>query len=632
MDHRLFFAEPRFAPDTPSDGEGTQYSTVARKEIPEEFTWDLTHLFADLQAWEVERDRIKGLEQRIADHQGSWTRSAENMLAFYQFLDDLYINGSKAYQYASFLNNMELDNPQYRKMLGEMQFIFNQIQSKLAFIEPDIVQLGEETFEQFLSEKPELEDYSTGVRNTLRRAQHILPKEQARIVSLTGMFARTPSQASSALNNVDIPNPVVTLSDGREYTLNYSTFARLRSSKDPRDRQLVVDTFFDNISKYENTFSILLDGEMKRHLFSATVRDYGDTLSARMDVDNIDTEVYNLTVEQVRQNLEPLHRHLQLKGQLLGLDEFRYVDMYASAVPAVERNYTWKEAHGLVEQSLQLMGPDYLKPFNRAFEERWIDRYPNKGKQSGAFSSGVYGVHPYVKMNFTGDFNNVSTLTHEMGHAMHSWFSNNAQPYAKHDYTIFLAEIASTFNEHMLIDHLLSSEDDPLFKLYVLDEYLNGLRGTIYRQSLFAEYERAMHQQAEQGQTLTPDWLNSTYLELTRHYYGHQQGVTKVDEYIQHEWSLIPHFFYNYYVIYYTTGIIASMALQKMVKEEGESGVAKYVEFLSAGSSDYSLKILKRAGVDMTTPQPYQAAAERLSSLVDEMETLVATCRESGLL
>lgn len=615
-----------------SEPKEKDYSELPRESVPVEFTWDLTDLFASEDQWQAELDRIRKLEATIEQKAKGWTESANSMLAFYQFLDDLYINGSKVYQYAQFLNNMDLANSKHRQMLGSVQFLFNQIQSKLSFVEPDVLALGREKFDRYLDSEPSLADYTFGVDNVLRRAKHILPAEQSRIVRLSGMFSGVPSQASGALNNIDIPNPKVTLSDGKEYSLNYPTFARLRARKNPADRQLVMDAFFENIRKYENTFAILLDGGMKKHVFSSTVHNYQDTLSARMDVDNIDPSVYHMTTEQVKSNLKPLHRHLQLKKELLKLDTFSYVDMYASAVEEIDREYSWDEARKLVTDSLSVMGPGYLEPFNRAFEERWIDRYPSKGKQSGAYSSGVYGVHPYVKMNFTGDFDNVSTLTHEMGHAMHSWFSNTTQPYAKHDYTIFLAEMASTFNEHMLIDHMLETEGDDLFKLYIVDNYLNGLRGTIYRQSLFAEYELEMHKRAEAGETLTADWLNQLYLKKTREYYGHEKGITDVGEYIQSEWCVIPHFFYNYYVIYYTTGIIASMALQEMVLNGGEQGVKKYIEFLSAGGSDYSLNILKRAGVDMTTEAPYQAAFKRLDKLVDVMEELVRNLKAAGKL
>lgn len=613
-----------------SSSEVPDYSNSPRSEVPEEYTWDLSHLFENLDAWEKEKERIVKLIGSIDEQASGWTESAQKMLAFYRLLDDIFIHGSQVYQYAQYLNNMELDKSEYQQMLGEIRFIFNQLQSKLSFVDYDLVQLGEDAFRQYLKDEPALKDYDFQVLSLLRRSEHILPPEQARIVSLSSLSAQAPSQASGALNNTDIPNPTVKLSDGKEHTLNYSTYARLRAEKNPADRQLVMDTFFKNIRNYKNTFSILLDGAMKRHVFAATVHNYQDTLTARMDVDNIDTSVYTQTVEQARAHLQPLHRHLQLKKKLLGLETFRYVDMYASAVKSIDRTYTWEEARELVADSLSNMGESYLEPFHRAFEERWIDRYPSKGKQSGAYSSGVYGLHPYVKMNFTGDFDNVSTLTHEMGHAMHSWFSNQTQPYAKHDYTIFLAEMASTFNEHMLIDHLLETEQDDLFKLYVLDNYLNGLRGTIYRQSLFAEFELEMHRRAEAGQTLTADWLSERYLDLTRFYYGHEEGVTEVGEYIAEEWCVIPHFFYNYYVIYYTTGIIASMALQKMVKKEGASGVEKYIEFLSSGASGYPLDILKSAGVDMTTDKPYIDAFLRLDALVSEMEGLVEALTKAG--
>ena len=324
----------------------------------------------------------------------------------------------------------------------------------------------------------------------------------------------------------------------------------------------------------------------------------------------------------VRSNLAPLHRLLRLRARMLGLEEFRYADLYASAVATVERTYAYDEARDLVLRATRPLGAPYARVLEGAFQGGWIDVYPNQGKQSGAYSSGVYGVHPFVKMNYDGRFHNVSTLAHELGHAMHSHLSEQAQPYPTADYPIFLAEIASTFNENLLMHALLETEPDATLKLFLLDNYLETLRGTLFRQALFAEFELAMHERVEQGQSLTPDWLNAAYLELTRHYYGHGQGVVRVDDYIQAEWSGIPHFFYDFYVYQYATGIVASMALAQAVLAEGEPARERYLAFLGSGSSRFPLDTLKAAGVDLATPQPVAAALEAFDGMVARMETL----------
>jgi len=324
----------------------------------------------------------------------------------------------------------------------------------------------------------------------------------------------------------------------------------------------------------------------------------------------------------VRANLAPLHRLLRLRRRMLGLAELRYADLYASAVSTVTRTYPFEEARDLVLRACGPLGGPYVQVLEGAFDGGWIDVYPNHGKQSGAYSSGVHGVHPFVKMNYDGTFHHVSTLAHELGHAMHSHLSEQAQPYPTADYPIFLAEIASTFNENMLMHTLLETERDRTLKLFLLDNYLETLRGTLFRQTLFAEFELAMHERVEQGQSLTPDWLNAAYLELTRHYYGHAEGVVRVDDYIQSEWSGIPHFYYDFYVYQYATGIVASMALAEAVLAEGAPARERFLGFLGSGSSRFPLDTLKAAGVDLTAPEPVAAALQAFDRLVGQMEAL----------
>jgi oligoendopeptidase F len=403
---------------------------------------------------------------------------------------------------------------------------------------------------------------------------------------------------------------------------------RLRASKNAADRTLAMSSFWNNQKKFENTLAILQDGAIKQHWFNAQIHNYPDCLSARLFGENISPEVYHQLIRSVHDYLPALQRYLALKQKMLGLPKFRYEDIYASAVQAVDKTYTFAEARKLMNESLRPLGKDYAAGLKQAFDNRWMDLYPNKGKESGAYSGGVYGLHPYIKLNYNGDYDAVSTMAHELGHALHSQFANLTQPYATSGYTTFLAEIASTFNEHLLMHYLLKNEKDELFKLYILDNYLDGFRATLYRQTLFAEFELAMHNRVEAGQTLTADWLNRKYLELARVYYGHDQGVCQVDDYIQVEWNRISHFYLNYYVFQYSTGLIASMALSDMVLNGGPKEQARYLEFLKAGGSDYPLAILKKAGVDMTSPEPYAAALKRFDKLVGEMETIVAKLKK----
>jgi oligoendopeptidase F len=420
----------------------------------------------------------------------------------------------------------------------------------------------------------------------------------------------------------------VTLSDGQKVLLNQAAYVRLRASKNAADRTLVMKSFWENQKKFENTLAILQDGAVKQHWFNAQIHKYPDCLSARLFGEDISPEVYQQLISSVHEYLPALQRYLALKQKMLGLPKFRYEDVYASAVQAVDKTYTFSEARKLIDESLKPLGKDYSAALQHAFDDRWMDLYPNKGKESGAYSGGVYGFHPYIKLNYNGDYDAVSTLAHELGHAMHSYFSDKTQPYPTSNYATFLAEIASTFNEHLLMHTLLKNEKDDLFKLFILDNYLDGFRGTLFRQTLFAEFELAMHARVEAGQTLTADWLDRKYLELTRLYYGHDQGICQVDDYIQVEWSRIPHFYMNYYVFQYSTGIIASMALSDMVVKGDKKVQAGYLEVLKAGGSDYPLAILKKAGVDMTKPEPYAAALKRFEQLVGEMEKIVARLKK----
>jgi oligoendopeptidase F len=405
--------------------------------------------------------------------------------------------------------------------------------------------------------------------------------------------------------------------------LNYANFYKYRAAKNPEDRALAVKSFWKNHKKFENTFTVLFDGGMKQHLFNAKARNFGSCLEARLFQDNIDTTVYYQLIKSVKENLNPLHRYIKLKQDLLGLPTFKYEDLYASAVKNVDKLYTYDEAKEIVLKSLEILGPEYQEGLKKAFNDGWIDVYPNKDKESGAYSDGVYDIHPYVKMNYDGDFSNVSTLTHELGHALHSYLTAKYQPFVNSNYTTFLAEIASTFNESLLTDYLMKKETDDYLKLFLIDNYLERARQTIYRQTLFAEFELAMHQKVEEGGSLSPDFLNKLYLDLTRKYYGHDKGVTQVDDYIEVEWSKIPHFFMNYYVFQYSTGMIASMALVQNALTKGQPAVDKYLGMLKAGNSDYSIKLLQNAGVDMTKPDPYKAAFERFDNLVTEMENIV---------
>ncbi len=598
------------------------YSTTERKDIPVEYTWKIEDLYASKSDWTADKENVVNLISQIDGKIKTWTSSAKNMFEMLDIINTINLKSARLSGYVSHQAAADMSNTEYQKMEGELQSIFINFYAKLAFINPDVLALGKEKFEQYLKEEPKLKDYRFFAEDILRSKDHVLPEDKQKIVSLTGLFTGVPSKTAGMLNDVELP-PVTVSIRGENVELNYANYVKYRGDKDPEVRSMVMREFWKHGKKFENSLAILQDGAVKSHLFNAQVKGFSNCLEARLFDDNIPVDVYNQLVTSVKENLNPLHRYLKLKQRLLKLDTYRYEDIYASAIPSVDKTFTLDDSKKYITESLKPLGKEYTDALNLAFSNRWMDIYPNKGKESGAYSGGVYGVHPYIKLNYNGKYDAVSTMAHELGHAMHSYMSDKYQPFPTSGYTTFIAEIASTFNENMLMQYLLKNEKDDMFKLFVLDSYLDQVRGTLYRQSLFSDFELAMHKRVEEGNSLTSDWLDSKYLELTRLYYGHDQGVCKVDDYIQVEWSKIPHFYYNFYVFQYSTGIISSMALAEMVSNGTEKERDAYLTLLKSGGSDYAVELLKKAGVDMTTKEPYQKAFKRFGDLVTEMEKIM---------
>ncbi|MDP2874766.1 MAG: oligoendopeptidase F, partial [Holophaga sp.] len=520
-------------------------------------------------------------------------------------------------------SDVDMADSRFQTMKGEVQSLAVGFGAKLSFFEPDVLKLGEAGLKAAVKAESRLKVHAFNLEKILRGKDHVLPEGEQRVASLTGLFGGATSKAASLLNNVDLPRPEVTLADGTKVVLNQANFQKHRASANTDDRRKVMEAYWATQKKYENTFATLLDGAAQQHLFHARIRKFDSCLEGALFDNSVDPKVYHALVAAVRENLAPMHRLLKLRQRLLKLPEFRYNDIYASAVSSVSKTFPYAEGQSLIVDAMAPLGKGYTDVLKRAFADRWVDVYPNAGKTSGAYSSGMFGVHPFVLMNYDDRYQQVSTLAHELGHALHSHFSDSTQPYAQAGYPSFLAAIACTFNECLLMDHMLKKETDDQLKLYLLDQYLENLRGTMYRQTLFADFELAMHQRVETGQSLTADWLNAKYLELTRLYYGHDKGVVNVEAGIQNEWSGIPHFFYNFYVYQYATGVMASMALSDAVLQEGAPARDRYLSFLKAGGSDYPLNTLKKAGVDMTDPKTMNRAFKVFDHFVDEMEKIV---------
>jgi oligoendopeptidase F len=600
------------------------YSQTVRAEVPAEFKFNVSDLFKDEAAWRTEFEALAKLVAVVDGLAKDWTRSPATVAEMLDRISEFSERGERLHAYARLQSDMDLSNPAYTRMQTEFQNLAVRFGTTTAFVAPDILKLGADHVAAYLKAEPRLAPYRFHLEKILRNKEHTLTENEAGIVAQLGLFTDTAAKVAGLLNNVDMPRAEVTLSDGSKVLLNDNNYLKYRISSNAADRRIVMEAYWKNLRKYENTFAALIDGEMKKQVAFSRIHKYPSCLEATLFDNNISPQVYRNVITTVRANLAPLHRFFKLKQRMLGLPEFNYTDVLAPATPSVTKLYTYEESQQHILAAMAPLGDAYSAGLKRAFSGHWIDLYPNKGKQSGAYSMGVYGMHPFIKMNFSGRYDDMSTLAHELGHAMHSDLSNAAQPYATADYTIFIAEIASTFNENLLLTEALKTGTDDLVKLRLLENFLERMRGTIYAQTMYADFELAMHEQAEGGQALTAEWLKATYERIYRLYMGCDVGVVKADDTIAVSWAAIPHFFRPFYVFQYVTGMVASSALAEAVSTGGQPAAERYLTMLRAGGSKFPLDILRDAGVDLSQPAPIEAAIKRFDSLVAEMEALYA--------
>jgi oligoendopeptidase F len=598
------------------------YSMTPRSEVPDKYKFNLASLFPTRDAWRAEFEALKADSAKLDTAADGWTSSAAKMADTLDLIHAIEERAYRLYAYAMLSYDMEMSDAEATRMRGEIQTFVTDFGTKCAFTAPGILALGDDKVMAFLSAEPRLAPYRFLLETTLRKRAHTLSEAEESVIAQLSLGADTPVKVANLLSDVDMPPPVVKLTDGSEVTLNESGFLKHRISPVAEDRRIVAEAYWTNIRKYENTFAALLDGELRKRLALAKVYQFPSTLEAALFPDDIDPAIYRNLIATVRANTAPLHRYLRLKQRMLGLDELHYYDTSVPAAPVTRRTYPFEQARDLVVACTAPLGPEYGKRLRRAFDERWVDVYPNKGKQGGAYSLGVYGAHPFVKMNYDGRFDEVSTLAHELGHSLHSVFANETQPYPTAQYTIFIAEIASTFNEILLVKQALKDTTDPAEKLAILEGFLDRMRGTIFAQTMLAEFELMMHEKVADGQSLTAEWLTQQFAALYRHYNGVDQGVVKYDESLAVSWAVIPHFYRAFYVYQYATGMVAAGALADAVMTEGESARDRYLGLLSAGGSKFPLELLRDAGIDMSRPEPILAALRQFDSLVAEMEKI----------
>jgi oligoendopeptidase F len=595
-----------------------------RSLIADTDKWDLAHLYASDGVWKKEKENWKKRLDEIPPLQGRLHRSARDLADGLNLTTELSKTFMRLYSYAHMSSDQDTRVSAALAMEQEMQSLGAEFSATCSFIEPEILAMEPSRIDRFLEEEPALADHRHYLEDLIRRKAHTGTESEERIIATAGLMSDNAQNIYSIFSNADFPYPHVTLSDGSDVKLDHSSFAHHRTSKKRDDRKNVFETFFGELNKYRRTFGAQLSGELRKNIFYTKVRKYNSCLERALDGNNIPTSVVRRLIEGVRENLTSFHRYLKLRERILGLDVLHYYDLYVPLVEEGARRYTYDEAREAVVRSLAPLGQDYTEVVQRSFRERWIDVYPTEGKRSGAYATGsAYDVHPYLLLNYQGKYDDVSTLAHEMGHAMHSYLSNRHQPYPTSHYSIFVAEVASTFNEALLLDFMLKSIKDDRERLALLGSYLEGIKGTVFRQTQFAEFELAIHERAEKGDALTGDEFNEMYLRLVREYYGHDQNVCLVDDHVQIEWAYIPHFYYNFYVYQYATSYTASAALSEKAIAGDTETIRRYIELLSSGGCDYSIPLLKKAGVDMTTDEPLRLTMQKMNRVMDEIEAIL---------
>jgi oligoendopeptidase F len=595
-----------------------------RAKVADKYKWDLTPIYASDEAWRAAKEKFVTQIPEIGKYRSTLAQSPAQLLAAMETLFRLNREFSRLYVYASLLSDQDTRAAKYQSMQNEMAQVGTTIGAASAFVEPEILKIDRAKVDSFLAQEPKLGPYHVYLQDIVRRQGHTLSEPEEKLLADAGLMAQAPGDTFGIFADADFPYPSVTLSDGRTVKLDKAAFNQYRGSANRQDRIKVMDAFFGALGQYRATFGSTLNGKVQKDLFYAKARKYPTTLESTLDQTNIPVSVYTSLVSGVNGNLATFHRYLRLRKRIMGVDQLHYYDLYAPLVGNVKLDYSAEEAEKNILDALAPLGTDYTSVIRRALNERWIDLYPNDGKRSGAYSQGgAYDVHPYMLINYNGKYDDMSTLAHELGHTMQSYFSNKTQPYATADYPTFVAEVASTFNEALLIDHMLKTIKDDNARLSLLGNYLEGIKSTVFRQTQFAEFELRAHEMAEKGTPLTGEALDKLYLDITRKYYGHDQGVCTVDDVIAHEWANVPHFYRNYYVFQYATSFTASSALSEKVLAGDAAATKRYLAFLNAGGSKYPIDLLRDAGVDMTTSQPLDLTMQKMNRVMDEMEKLL---------
>ena len=590
-----------------------------RRELDPQFMWDLTSMYATDAEWEKALSTLEEAIRKAAAFQGRLT-DAQSIAAYLDAATELGRTLSNLYCYASMRRSEDTRAEAAQSMYARINANYVKSISAIAFAEPEILSLPQQTLDDIANQEC-LKNHRFTLEKLLRQKPHTLSAAGEQLLAGFGEVFGAPAEIADNLQDADLVFDSVQDGDGHTVEVTGSNYITLQMSQDRTLRERAFRSYYKGYRQHSNTFAAAYSGAVKAATAEAAARHYESSRAMSMAGENIPTEVYDNLVSAVRAHLPAMYRYVALRKKILGLDELHYYDVYAPLVGEQKESYTYEQAQQMVLDAVAPLGEDYQALVKKAYAERWIDVYPNKGKSGGAYSSGTYDSNPYILMNFTGTLDSVSTLAHEMGHSMHTWHSNHAQPPQYADYTLFVAEVASTVNENLMIEQLLKQEQDPARRLYLLNQYLENFKGTVYRQTMFAEFERDAHAMAERGEALSPAALNSLYAGLVKDYFGPELVM---DEEVQYEWARIPHFYRPFYVYKYATGYSTAVALSEAILTEGAPAVKRYREFLSMGGSAYPLDELRHAGVDLATPAPVNAALDKFERILDDAEQTLA--------
>lgn len=590
-----------------------------RCDIPEKDKWAIEDIYPTDAAWEQDLVKARGYAEKIASYKGLLSTDSAKLLEYLRLDDDMTVVLEALVNYAQRRNDEDTRDAKYQDMVSRMEMLFVDISGASAFVTPELLSIGDETMERFFREQPEMELYRLCIDRVRRRRAHILSEAEERIMALTGEMTGSPDNIFSMFNDADLKFPDATDKDGNKHQVTHGSYIPLMHSNDRELRKSAFESLYGVYENFRNTSAAVLSSQVKCLTFRARARNYENTLQAALDGNEVPVEVYKQLIEAVHENMHYMYKYVKLRKKLLGVDELHAYDLYAPIVSDIEVKIPFEQAKQEVYDSLAPMGEDYRAIFSQGIKDRWIDVYENEGKRSGAYSAGAR-VHPYVLLNHKDTLDSEFTLAHEMGHAIHSYLSNKNQPVVYADYVIFVAEVASTCNESLLMQHLLKITTDKKRRAYLINYFLEQFRTTLYRQTMFAEFELMINEKAENGESLTADVMCELYRKLNLLYYGED---IVIDHELDMEWARIPHFYYNYYVYQYATGFSAAIALSQRILKEGAPAVRDYIGFLSGGCSRDPISLLRGAGVDMTSTKPVTDALKLFGELIDEMEELM---------